>query len=155
MSQDKKRFVDMIRGQVGSLPDDYYMRQQTLRDLHDAAREVCAESFAEALNARATNMPQINFREKQTVADWVNHELRPLGLAVCDPKTGQAALLKARQGRDQQMHGEYYFEVTDSDGVRHSRPTIGKGYPELPTLKLMPAELDKLSHVEHSILRHK
>lgn len=153
MSTFEGHVAAAVKDSMRTLPDNFDVRLVAADGLLDAARAEIAEALAPALNAKLKTMPQTNYGEKQAVAKWVNETLRSVGLSIRG-QGDEPALLKARAGHNPtETGGEYFLETTDEMGVRHS-PRAGKGFTTLPDLKLMPADLSRLSHVEQAIVRN-
>ncbi|HZL26968.1 MAG TPA: hypothetical protein VFC39_10590 [Acidobacteriaceae bacterium] len=58
-------------------------------------REATAGFLEQRLNEHLKTMAQDTLAEKQTLATWVNEQLRAVGLAVKCPKTSLPGILKA------------------------------------------------------------
>lgn len=96
-------------------------------------RQTLANSLAPALNARIRAMPQETLEQKKALADWVNDELEPLGLAVRDPKTGKPAQIRGDVG-DYLGVGRYQFRFQENKKTVRSTTTN-----ELPVLIVVDA----------------
>lgn len=95
-------------------------------------QEELARELGELLNGRAASMPQATYEQKKALANWVNNELRPLGLAVRCPATGRPAVLQASVGNDRAV-GAFRFDTLAADGGREQRSWATR----LPRLELV------------------
>ena len=81
--------------------------------LSEANRDVRREMAARlepVLNAHIQAMPHETHEEKKTLANWVNAEVEPFGLAVKCPKTGLPAKFRGHPGHWPGI-GRFGFEV--------------------------------------------
>lgn len=98
---------------------------QTFAQAAENAREArrmldthLAEQLAKVLNRQIEGWPQATVQDKRAIAQSLNAELRSVGLAVREPKTGEPSRLHVdpREGG-----GRFQFEVYGSESRR--RPT--------------------------------
>lgn len=118
-----------------------------------AFREQIAAELAPALNAEIGTMPHETLEQKKALADWVNGQLEPLGLAVKCPKTGQPAKLKGDVG-DWPGVGRFQFQI--HEGSKRVRTLTANELPELQIIDAMPAretQVDWQSKVQDSSRR--
>lgn len=120
----------------------YHEAAQQARSLTHAFRQQMAERLQPALNAHIRTMPQDDLEGKKAVAEFINGELEPLGLAVRCPNSGHPARLKATAGNWPGV-GSFHFLVYN-DGKR-LRPTYAD---KLPELQLMDAYSPPLEAID-------
>jgi hypothetical protein len=109
----------------------------SLTQRNHAFRQQLAAELAPALNARIRQMPHGTYEEKKELAQWVNDELEPLGLAVQCPKTGLPAKLRGHAGNWPGV-GRFAFEVYH-DGKR-KLSTYSDALPELTLTDATPQQ---------------
>jgi hypothetical protein len=134
-------FREAIDRAIECLPEDYKFRHKALVELGDVARERIAAALAPALNQQVATMPQTSYEDKKKLARWINAELRPVGLAIRCPKTGEPSWIIANVGHRADV-GRFHFEHMDAEGKRQRTVTSNT----LPILELM---LDKLTRVPY------
>lgn len=117
---------------LASTHGGYLRAAQHLRNARQLFHEQVAIQVAPLLNKYLEKVPKSTLQEKQELAKWVNAELRSLGLAVRCPKTGQAAMLRADPGHDEE-HGRFQIALISNDLAR--KRTVSS--PELFQLDLM------------------
>lgn len=81
-------------------------------------------------------MPQANYEEKKTLANWINDQLRTIGLAIRCPRSGQPSLLQPATTRDHET-GRFRLDYVDEHG-HHRNPS---SFADLSGLTLMPESL--------------
>jgi hypothetical protein len=135
----------VIAKAVEGVKDDYRSCREVLFSLHEASRHAFAVALKSPLNAAAAKMPQSTYEEKKTLAKWVNAELRHLGLALRDPKTGKPCFLIGNAG-NRPGSSRFLLDYVDDKGKRvraHTSVT-------LPELELMPDDLSKAQYGERT-----
>ena len=120
--------------------------QEAIRLSQDFRRQLAAR-LQPVLNAHIQAMPHDDLAGKKKVAEFINGELEPLGLAVRCPNTGLPAKLKATTG-NWPGAGCFHFEVY-IDGKRH-RPTFSDTLPELQLMDAYPPLKKQDSHQSKS-----
>jgi hypothetical protein len=136
MPEDAPR-SERLDAAIATVPKDApyeELAREAARESH-AFRQQLAERLAPALNARMREMPHETLEQKQALAEWVNEQLEPLGLAIRDPKTGLPGKLKGLPGNWPGV-GRFAFEVY-SDGKR-KYPTNTDKLPELTLTDATP-----------------
>lgn len=114
---------------------DYDRLIVELRELSELTRQEMAERLAPALTQRVKSMRQLTYEDKQRVATWINNEIRPLGLAVKCPATGQPGILIVDLGGAAGDVSRFRVESHDASGKRIRKFLAG----ELHTIDLVPA----------------
>lgn len=138
MAESRERQVELEQGlreavrKVVDKTRGYEEARIAARDATRIVQEELARELGESLNGRAASMPQATYEQKKTLANWVNNELRPLGLAVRCPATGRPAVLQASVGNDRAV-GAFRFDTLAADGGREQRSWATR----LPRLELI------------------
>lgn len=123
---------------AAALPVQYAARREALAELSDVFRASFAAALEPALNAQASAMPQASYEDKKDLAKWVNAQLRALGLAVKDPKTGRPCHLVGSPGNRPDV-GRFMLNHRDAGG----RLVHGLTSVTLPHLELIPDDLSR------------
>jgi hypothetical protein len=118
---------------AGSETRPYEHTRARLASTSRIVREELAAILQPAINGQAAAMPHETYEEKKTLANWINRELRQLGLAIRCPRTGEPCLLQAGPARDHVV-GRFRLDYMDESGRRHSPSSS----VSLPQLELMP-----------------
>lgn len=131
-----KTTVKDVVAAVARLRNDYLECVESLAALSHQVHDAIADELTPRMNKHLQQMPQDTYEEKQSLASWVNSELRHLNLAIRCPKTGKPATLVAdiRGGEDQSSR--FRLDVRGDDG-RHQRTLTSN---TLPVLELMEDE---------------
>jgi hypothetical protein len=102
-----------------------------------SVRAVLAKRLEHELNARIHPMPHETLEQKKELAQWVNDELKPLGLAVQCPNTGLPAKLRATTAHWPRV-GRFYYEV-QIEG-KHEKSAYSDSLPELKLVDVAPSK---------------
>lgn len=134
--QDDSGARATLRRAVRALAEESPLSYENLSRNLAAASRVVREEFAiilqPAINTQAASMPHRSYEEKKALANWINRELRQLGLAIRGPD-GQPCLLQAGPARDHEV-GRFRLDYMDDEGHRRS-PSSSVA---LPNLEIMP-----------------
>ena len=136
-TQDKRpEYLDAL---LAAVPKDapYEETAEKLGELNHDVRQLIAAELAPPLNARIRAMPHETYEEKKALAQWVNDQLEPLGLAVKCPKTGLPAKLRAQTGNWPGV-GRFAIEIK-IDG-KQKTPTVSDKLPELTLTDATPQQ---------------
>jgi hypothetical protein len=132
-----------LKEALGDLPAEYDALRDSLGKMSEVFRVSLAEKLEPALNARAATMPQETYEDKKTLAKWINAELRRLGLAIKDPKTGKPCHLVGDSGNKPGI-GRFMLNYTEDAGkLVHTVTSV-----TLPPLTLMPDDLSRAPYGE-------
>ena len=110
----RNAFETLIEG----LPEKYLGFASAAQKLENALRTELAAAIQPRLNVHIRSLPHETYAEKQTVASWVNDELRQLGLAIRCPRTGQPAILIADVQGGIDSASRFRLEIRGIDGSR-------------------------------------
>ena len=119
------------------LPTDYTAAYPQLLELRSIFHHELASCMQARLNEHLTKLELDSYQQKQGIATWVNQQLREVGLAIRDPKTGRPATLVADTRDANDELGRFRFDVRDDDG--RTRRTFTSN--TLPLLELMEDEV--------------
>lgn len=127
---------------ITALPRDYASRRNSLGQLHDAIRTEIAIALQPSLNEHLKTMPHETYEDKKALAIWVNAQLRGLGLAVKDPKSGKPSSLLGDRG-NRHAFGRFKFRYQTDAGVW----VTGATSVSLPVLEPVPDDLSRVQGV--------
>jgi hypothetical protein len=112
-----------------------------LRQIREAAMETMAECFASRVNLWVRDQRPQSIDGKRSLARYVNHQLRALGLAFVCPKTGRPGFFIVEHGKNAK-EGRFRLVVPDAEAVRGRwRTTSSNDVPDL-ALCCMPCPAD-------------
>jgi hypothetical protein len=131
----------MIRRALEDPSAEYATVKSKITSLMTILREEAASAIHRPLNQAAAILPQSTYHEKKVLANWVNSEMRGMGLALRCPKSGEPSIIQATVGHNPEA-GKFRLDYVDIDG-RHRNQTVSV---RLPVLDPMP---DTTTHVPH------
>lgn len=136
--EETSEILERVSAFGASLPPSFSGRRQAMHALSLGVRREIAKAIQESLTTHLATMPQESYGEKKSLAKWVNAELRALGLAIRDPKTGRPCLLVGDPGNRPEQ-GRFLLDYVDESGSRvHAMTSVA-----LPPLVLMPDDLSR------------
>jgi hypothetical protein len=139
------RVEDVLERALGAIPQAYEKKHEALLKFSLASRAVIARVLEPALNEEAKSHPQNTYEDKKALAKWINAQLRSLGLAIQDPKTGKPCHLVGSPGNRPGI-GRFMLNITDESGrLVHSVTSV-----TLPHLQLIPDDLSRAPYGERS-----
>lgn len=109
---------------------------EQLGGLQHVTQEYVAAMLTEPLNREMRARPHESLGEKQSLARWVNAELRELAIAIRCPKTGNPAILRVGPGDDAKV-GRFQLELVGGKERARKRTISSK---QLMDVQLRPAE---------------
>jgi len=102
----------LLRFQDG---DDYNTFASRVRIARKLFHEEIADIICDPFNKELPRRPHNTLVEKQELARWANAEMRSLGIAIHDKKTGDPASLRADTGG---KNGRFQIELISNDRGR-------------------------------------
>jgi hypothetical protein len=132
---------EMIRRALQDSTADYATVKSKIVALTTILREEAASAISRPLNQEAAILRQSTYEEKKVLANWVNSEMRGMGLALRCPKSGEPSIIQATIGHNPEV-GKFRLDYVDTDG-RHRNQTVSV---QLPILDPMP---DTSTHTPH------
>lgn len=138
---NQARLRTVVREFLAEAPPDYTAIKMRVDVLTTVVREEAAAAIRAPLNHHAANLPQGTYQEKKLLANWLNAEMRGMGLALRCPKSGQPSIIQATIGHNPEA-GRFRLDYIDAEG-RHHNQTVSV---RLPQLDPMP---DTTAHTPH------
>lgn len=132
----------LVRPLTAEPASNYEAARIEAKLIKDAAIQKIISVVAPTVNARLQSMPSQSYDDKRSVCQWLNQELRELGIAIKCPKTGDPAALHASD--DCGIGGRFRLRV---DTPRGEHPTVS--FAKLPTLSFVPARPRRESFVDY------
>jgi len=141
IESNQARLRAVVREFLRESPADYAGMKTRVDALTTMVREEAAAAIREPLNLYAAGLPHGTYTEKKVLANWVNAEMRRMGLALRCPKSGQPSIIQATIGHNPEA-GKFRLDYIDAEG-RHRNQTASV---QLPQLNPMP---DTTTHTPH------
>jgi hypothetical protein len=133
MAAPRNSDLDQLREALAkfaaNLPKDIDCQRNAFVALRDAMRDEVARAFQCTLNDEAKKLPQETYEEKKALTKWINGELRQLGLAIKNKKSGHPCFIFATTGNNPAV-GRFVLDYRDDRG-RHQHPFSSLSLPEL------------------------
>jgi len=117
MDQDKQsEWIENTRVLLASLPPDYAASHAEIVAFRHSFQAELAHALQARLNEHIKTAPQDSYEEQHLLATWINRELRLLGLAIKDPKTGRPAIVVVDNQDAQHAKTRFRLQVRDGSG---------------------------------------
>ena len=133
--QEIPKWRELLREQLGTLPDDYREAYSVLATIRHQVLEELAAALQKKMNSHFKSVPQSSLQDKQAIVKMINEDLRLLNLTVRCPTTGGPALLLADFRDNEDRDSRFRFQTIDPSGKRLKRNTSQR----LPELQLTEA----------------
>lgn len=121
-TSDEAEAVVRVRNAVHemlSAPASYRELRAGIDSIQRVAREEFAAAIRDPLNREAAVRPHATYAEKRELANWINAELRGMGLALKCPRSGLPSILHASIGHLPEV-GRFRFDSVDETGRRNN-----------------------------------
>lgn len=118
---------------VAEASGDYESKRTAARKLIHTFKVSLAKLLQAPLNDHLKTLPQATTKEKQTLATWLNEQLREFGLAIKCPKTNRPSILIADKVRKTDERGRFRLENRDEANALVRTSTSR----ELPAIELI------------------
>lgn len=126
---------------IQAMPSDYDRLTRALRDAHQSFREAIAQRFTPAINKKVFDMHDHLYRNKKSIALWVNEEIAQFGLAIVCPTSKSHSILVVKQD-NRHRDGRFSFQHAYADPEKPNERARTGDFVVVPPLMLVPTNIE-------------